>query len=144
MFLDRVGPALGFAVQLTTVRFLGRFMPAPRQVPSEVADYLAEQLGIADAAVLAEYGERNGTARSRAGEIQQDGGWRDFAEVRDKLVEWLDARAWTTGEVPQSSPADDAAGQAEEDTSRPQVVKPQRPRRLGMRCSHRTVRVAGG
>ena len=54
---------LGLAVQLTTVRFLGRFMPDPRQV----AEYLAEQLGIEDAAVLAEYGERDGTARSHAG-----------------------------------------------------------------------------
>ncbi|MCX4395102.1 DUF4158 domain-containing protein [Streptomyces sp. NBC_00053] len=89
---------LGFAVQLTTVRFLGRFMPDPRQVPHEVAEYLAEQLGIEDASVLAEYGERDGTAHSHAGEIQQDGGWRDFAEVRDELVVWLDARAWTTGE----------------------------------------------
>lgn len=38
---------LGFAVQLTSVRYLGRFMPDPRQVPAEVAEYLAEQLGIA-------------------------------------------------------------------------------------------------
>jgi hypothetical protein len=65
---------LGFAVQLTTVRFLRRFMPDPRQVPVEVAEYLAEQLGITDASVLAEYGERDGTARTHAGEIQQDGG----------------------------------------------------------------------
>lgn len=30
---------LGFAVQLTSVRYLGRFMPDPRQVPAEVAEY---------------------------------------------------------------------------------------------------------
>ncbi len=89
-------------MQLTTVRFLGRFMPDPRQVPREVAEYLAEQLGIEDASVLAEYGERDGTARSHAGDIQRDGGWRDFAEVRDELVVWLDARAWTTGEGPKA------------------------------------------
>lgn len=93
---------LGFAVQLTSVRFLGRFLPDPRQVPAEVAEYLAEQLDIADALVLAEYGERDGTARTHAGEIQEDGGWRDFAEVRDELVEWLDARAWTTGDGPKA------------------------------------------
>ncbi|MCX4750311.1 Tn3 family transposase [Kitasatospora sp. NBC_01287] len=93
---------LGFAVQLTSVRFLGRFMPDPRQVPVEVAEYLAAQLGIADFAVLREYGERDGTARTHAGEIQQDGGRRDFAEVRDELVEWLDARAWTTGDGPKA------------------------------------------
>ena len=36
---------LGSAVQLTSVRYLGRFMPDARQVPAEVAEYLAEQLG---------------------------------------------------------------------------------------------------
>lgn len=42
------------------------------------------------------------------------------------------------------SVGDQADGESEEDTSRPQVVKPQRPRQLGMRCSPQTVRVAGG
>lgn len=83
-------------------------MPDPRQVPAEVAEYLAEQLGIADASCLKEYGERDGTARTHAGEIQEAGGWRDFAEVRDELSEWLDARAWTTGDGPKS--LFDAAG----------------------------------
>jgi hypothetical protein len=59
-------------------------------------------LGIADALCLKEYGERDGTARTHAGEIQEAGGWRDFAEVRDELSEWLDARAWTTGDGPKS------------------------------------------
>ncbi|MCP9213245.1 DUF4158 domain-containing protein [Streptomyces sp. NEAU-Y11] len=99
---------LGFAVQLTSVRYLGRFMPDPRQVLAEVAEYLAEQLGIADASCLKEYGGRDGTARTHAGEIQEAGGWRDFAEVRDELSEWLDARAWTTGDGPKS--LFDAAG----------------------------------
>ncbi|MEU0186281.1 Tn3 family transposase [Streptomyces sp. NPDC006207] len=93
---------LGFAVQLTSVRFLGRFMPDPRQVPAEVAEYLAEQLEIADASCLKLYGERDGTARTHAGEIQESGGWRDFAEVREELVVWLDARAWTTGDGPKA------------------------------------------
>ncbi|GAA4973893.1 Tn3-like element Tn3 family transposase [Yinghuangia aomiensis] len=93
---------LGFAVQLTSVRFLGRFMPDPRRVPAEVAEYLADQLGIADPSCLKEYGERDGTARTHAGEIQDAGGWRDFAEVREELVVWLDARAWTTGDGPKA------------------------------------------
>ena len=81
---------LGFAVQLTMVRFLGRFIPDPRQVSAEVAEYLAE------------YGERAGRPTRTPGEIQQDGGWRDFAAVRDELVGWLDARAWTTGDGPRA------------------------------------------
>lgn len=40
---------LGFAVQMTTVRFLGVFLDDPTDVPAEVVDYLAEQLGVADA-----------------------------------------------------------------------------------------------
>lgn len=93
---------LGFAVQLSSVRFLGRFMPDPRQVPAEVAEYLAGQLEIEDVSCLKLYGERDGTARTHAGEIQEAGGWRDFAEVREELVGWLDARAWTTGDGPKA------------------------------------------
>jgi hypothetical protein len=93
---------LGFAVQLTSVRYLGRFMPDPRQVPAEVVEYLAEQLEIADPSCLKLYGERDGTARTHAGEIQQVEGWRDFAEVADELREWVDARAWTTGDGPKA------------------------------------------
>nr|WP_242441095.1 DUF4158 domain-containing protein [Streptomyces sp. CB02923] len=93
---------LGYAVQLTSVRFLGRFMPDPRQVPAEVAEYLAGQLDIEDASCLKLYGERDGTARTHAGEIQEAGGWRDFAEVREELVGWLDARAWMTGDGPKA------------------------------------------
>lgn len=73
-------------------------MADPRQVLTGMAEYLAEQLEIADASCLKLYGERDGTARTHAGEIQESAGWRDFAEVREELVVWLDARAWTTGD----------------------------------------------
>ncbi|MFF3852988.1 DUF4158 domain-containing protein [Micromonospora sp. NPDC002575] len=36
---------LGFAVQMTTVRFLWVFFDDPTDVPAEVVDYLAAQLG---------------------------------------------------------------------------------------------------
>ncbi|MGW0860736.1 DUF4158 domain-containing protein, partial [Streptomyces sp. NPDC002690] len=94
---------LGFAVQLTTVRFQGRFMPDPRQVPHDVAEYLAEQLGIEDASVLAEYGERDGTARSHAGEIQQDGWLAGLRRGPGRAGGVAGrARAWTTGEGPKA------------------------------------------
>lgn len=78
---------LGFAIQMTSVRYLGRFMPDPRQVPAEVVEYLAEQLEIADPSCLKDYGERDGTARTHAGEIQNSEGWRDFSEVINELAE---------------------------------------------------------
>ncbi len=65
-------------------------MPEQRQVRTEVADYLAEQLGTADTGVLAEYGERDGTARSHAGEIRQDG------------TGGTSPRSGTTGEGPKT------------------------------------------
>jgi len=93
---------LGFAVQLTTVGYLGRFMADPRQAPAAVVEYLAEQLGIADASCMKLYGERDGTARRHAGEIEVAGGWRDFTKASGELSEWIDARAWTTGDGPKA------------------------------------------
>ncbi|MER5322946.1 DUF4158 domain-containing protein [Streptosporangium roseum] len=93
---------LGFAVQLGVVRFLRRFLPDPRQVPAEVVDYLAQQLGIANPSCIKLYGQRDGTARTHAGEIEQAGGWTDFAEVEPELARWIAARAFTTGEGPKA------------------------------------------
>lgn len=77
--MARVAQPLGFTVQLTSVRFLGRFMPDPRQVPAEVAEHLAGQLEIEDASCLKLYGERY--TRTHAGEIQEAEGWRDLASI---------------------------------------------------------------
>ncbi|GAA0562628.1 DUF4158 domain-containing protein [Streptomyces antimycoticus] len=52
---------LGFAVQMTTVRFLGVFLDDPTDVPAEAVNYLAEQLGVADRSALKAYGERENT-----------------------------------------------------------------------------------
>ncbi len=48
---------LGFALQLSTVRFLGTFLPDPTDVPHSVVLTLASQLNIADPTVLSLYRE---------------------------------------------------------------------------------------
>jgi hypothetical protein len=51
---------LGFALQVGTVRAKGLFLEDPLDVPWLVVDYLAEQLGIADASVVKGYCARRG------------------------------------------------------------------------------------
>jgi hypothetical protein len=93
---------LGFGVQLGTVRYLGTFLPDPVDVPTVVVDYVAEQLGIADASCIKAYGERSKTAYEHAWEIQRALGYRDFAEAEAVLAGWVDARAWNTGDGPKA------------------------------------------
>ena len=62
---------LGFALQVTTARFVGRFLPDPLDVPTEVLDYLAAQLGIADASVVKQYTERRQTPFDHQEEIKK-------------------------------------------------------------------------
>jgi TnpA family transposase len=88
---------LGFAMQLTTVRWLGTFLPDPLDVPVEVVAYLAEQLGIADASCVGRYTERRTARFEHVEEIKQALGLADFAEGDKELEVWVDARAWTTG-----------------------------------------------
>jgi hypothetical protein len=52
---------LGFALQLTTVRYLGAFLDDPTEVPVRVLDYLAEQLQIRKPAVVRGYLARDMT-----------------------------------------------------------------------------------
>ena len=46
---------LGFALQLTTVRWLGTFLPDPTDVPPMVLEYVARQLGADDPSCVARY-----------------------------------------------------------------------------------------
>jgi len=52
---------LGFCLQLTTLRFLGTFLPDPLDVPTVVLDYVAAQLGVADPSVVKQYVARRTT-----------------------------------------------------------------------------------
>jgi len=58
---------LGFAVQLSTVRYAGRFLDDPLDVPAQLVEYLAEQLGVADPSCLKSYSERDKTRLEQSG-----------------------------------------------------------------------------
>ncbi len=94
---------LGFALQLTSVRFLGTFLAEPTAVPSNVVAYVAAQLGIRDVACLADYAARPTTAREHAAEIRHVYGYRDFSDpgASFRLVRWLYQRAWLSTEPPR-------------------------------------------
>jgi Domain of unknown function (DUF4158) len=64
---------LGFTLQLTTVRYLGTFLPDPLGVPAVVLDRLAGQLQIAD---LTGRGTRIWSAGARARPSRAAGTWR--------------------------------------------------------------------
>ncbi|HEY9373080.1 DUF4158 domain-containing protein [Streptomyces sp.] len=60
------------AEQICRVRYIGRFLGEdPLAVPWEVVEYLAGQLGIADASCLKRYPERRRTPYEHAQEIQE-------------------------------------------------------------------------
>ncbi|WP_436849652.1 DUF4158 domain-containing protein [Streptomyces avermitilis] len=64
---------LGYAVRLTSVRYLGRFMPNPRLVLAEVAEYLAEQLEIEDPSCLKEWASGTGRLAPTPGRSRKRG-----------------------------------------------------------------------
>ncbi|MGW0103339.1 DUF4158 domain-containing protein [Nocardia sp. NPDC003354] len=62
---------LGFALQMCTVRYIGRFLPEdPPAVPWPVVEHLAAQLGIEDPSCVKRYTERAKTAYEHAWEIR--------------------------------------------------------------------------
>jgi hypothetical protein len=72
------------------------------EVPTEVIDYVAEQLRIADLSCVKRYTERRTTRFEHANEIKRAYGLRDFAAAEGELTAWVDARAWTTGDGPKA------------------------------------------
>ncbi len=93
---------LGFAVQLTTLLFLGTFVPDPTDVPTAVVDYLAAQLGIEDPSCVKTYRVREMTRLEHAREIRAAYGFGEFTDAEQELVRWVDDRAWTTGDGPKA------------------------------------------
>ncbi len=100
---------LGFGLQLVTVRHLGTFLTDPLDVPTVVLDYVAEQLGIADASQVKAYVEREKTRFEHQWEIVREYRWQDITAVQTELTRWVDDWAWTTGDGPKAI-FDDAIG----------------------------------
>lgn len=94
---------LGFAVQLVTVRMVGRFLPDPLEVPWEIVQRLAGQLGVDDPSCVKQYAERLPTQHEHAREITAVYGYRKFEtdEVQREFRSFVAARAWTTTEGPR-------------------------------------------
>jgi TnpA family transposase len=92
---------LGFALQLTTVRFLGAFLPDPLDAPWPVVDYLAGQLGVEDPSVVKRYTERAALRWEHAAEIRTELGLHDFTDAEAPLRDFLEGRAWTHSEGPR-------------------------------------------
>lgn len=92
---------LGFALQLTTARFLGTFLEDPLDVPTIVVRKLARQLGIENLESLVEYRESD-QRWLHAAEIKAMYGFRDWTEpsVGFRLSRWLYSLCWTGTEQP--------------------------------------------
>jgi len=93
------GSRLGFAVQLGTVRYLGRFLENPADVPATVLGWTIRELGVRADTSLEGYGE--GEARwEHQAEIRRVYGYRPFGDegVEEGLEVWLRARAWVSAE----------------------------------------------
>ena len=71
-------------------------------VPDGVVEYLAGQLEISDHGCVKRYTERRTTRFEHADEIRAACGLREFDQVDKELREWVDARAWTTGDGPKA------------------------------------------
>ncbi|MDQ2815927.1 MAG: DUF4158 domain-containing protein, partial [Actinomycetota bacterium] len=113
---------LGFCLQLTTVRYIGRFLADPLEgVPAEVIDYLAGQLGVTDPSCAKKYALREPTHREHAGKIQKALKLKDLAQVESGLAAFAGGRAWVTGDGPKAIFADAAAWLRERDVLLPGV-----------------------
>lgn len=91
---------LGFALQLTSVRFLGTFLSDVRGVPESTRVYVANQLAIEDISILDLYAQRETTRREHNALIRIHYG---FYELSDppwafRLGRFIYTKAWLTNE----------------------------------------------
>ncbi len=92
---------LGFALQMCTVRYIGRLLPDdPLDAPWPVVEHPAAQLGIKNPSAVKRYTERPKTAYEHAWEIR-DAYEYDGPEWSPGFRAFLHGRAWTHTEGPK-------------------------------------------
>ncbi|MFO3664402.1 DUF4158 domain-containing protein, partial [Pseudomonas amygdali] len=93
---------LGYALQLTTVRFLGTFLEDPTAVPEAVLRILATQLNIPEFADCVAAYRRTRQRWQHTTEIRARYGYREFADTGNQfyLGRWLCALCWTGTDRP--------------------------------------------
>lgn len=93
---------LGFALQLTTARYLGVMLSDPKEIPDEVIVFVAKQLDITDYTILIHYSVREPTKIEHASQIKQHFGFSDFNDFpwRFRLTRWLYVRVWLGNDRP--------------------------------------------
>jgi len=92
---------LGYALQLTTVRFIGTFLANPIQVPAIVKQYIASQLMIDDYSDLDNYLQRKATRLAHVKEIKKRYGYQTFDNAWQlRLSRWLYSQFWFGTERP--------------------------------------------
>ena len=92
---------LGYAVQLTTVRFLGTFLEDWAAVPAAVVQTLRRQLGLNGPEQLIEYAK--GEQRwAHAEQIRTEHGYRTLTDPKTgfAFARWLYAQCWTGTDRP--------------------------------------------
>ncbi|WP_430626202.1 Tn3 family transposase [Sulfobacillus thermotolerans] len=91
----------GCAVQLGTVRFLGTFVDDPENIPANIGDYLAAQLGLAATPNLRAYVQtRVHWDHQRRIIAHYHYASFDAQPQHWRLTRWLYTRAWTAAERP--------------------------------------------
>jgi TnpA family transposase len=93
---------LGFALQITSVRFLGCFLSDITLIPANVQIFVARQLSITDLTVLADYAKRDTTKREHTALIRNQYGYHEFSDPpwSFRLSRLLYTRAWISNERP--------------------------------------------
>jgi len=89
---------LGYALQLTTIRFIGVFLSNPINVPEDVVQYLANQLNILDPFNLKPYLLRSITKYEHITNIKDKYGYIELNNIiYFKLSRWLYNQSWYQG-----------------------------------------------